>query len=279
MTARTSRRSRGLGRGGAELLLHLGVERVHRRPVEPDRADAAVDLERQEVSHLREPSRGCARIPLVPSSGATAYAGGHRPRRDLPPPLGATPRRDGVGRRGLRRPRRRRRALPVRRGRPPRPRRVAAVGSTERAHGTWFGYVSRRRRGPALRLPGRTARGTRRARAAAQPGQAAARPVRPGDRGRRDVATRGLRPLGRTTSCAATPTSATTATRAPFVPRCVVVADDFDWGDDVAPAGAVAETRDLRGARAQGLTRLHPASRGAARARTPGSRTRPRSST
>jgi hypothetical protein len=41
----------GLLRGGADLLLHLPVERVHRRPVQPDGADAAVDLEPDELTH------------------------------------------------------------------------------------------------------------------------------------------------------------------------------------------------------------------------------------
>ena len=84
-TARMSGRDRISAAEREQLVLHLGVERVHRRAVEADRADAVVHVEGQEVSHLREPSRACGRIRIVPTPGPP----------DLPPPLGITPRGDG----------------------------------------------------------------------------------------------------------------------------------------------------------------------------------------
>ena len=45
----------GLGRGGADLLLHLRVERVHLRPVEADGADPVGDLETDELSPWSAP--------------------------------------------------------------------------------------------------------------------------------------------------------------------------------------------------------------------------------
>ena len=50
-TARTSSRSVASPRGRADLLLHLHVQRVHLRPVEPDRADAVGHLESYELPH------------------------------------------------------------------------------------------------------------------------------------------------------------------------------------------------------------------------------------
>jgi hypothetical protein len=37
--------------GGLELGLHLAVQGVHRRPIQPDRADPVLDLEPDELSH------------------------------------------------------------------------------------------------------------------------------------------------------------------------------------------------------------------------------------
>jgi glycogen operon protein len=45
---------------------------------------------------------------------------------------------------------------------------------------------------------------------------------------------------------------------APFVPRSVVVADDFDWGNDFAPKVAWGETV-IYEAHVRGMTRTHPA--------------------
>ena len=50
-TARTSARVGRLLRGLADLLLHLHVERVHLGPVDPDGADAVLDLEAHELAH------------------------------------------------------------------------------------------------------------------------------------------------------------------------------------------------------------------------------------
>ena len=45
----------GLDGRGADLLLHLHVERVHLRPVQPDRADAVGHLQSHELAHALPP--------------------------------------------------------------------------------------------------------------------------------------------------------------------------------------------------------------------------------
>ena len=113
-----------------------------------------------------------------------------------------------------------------------------------------------------------------RARRPLQPGQAAPRPLRAGDRRRAALRARDLRPRPQTTPYA------TTRDSAPFVPRSVVVRDAFDWGTDAPPETPWADTDDLRGARPG----LHPAApgrpRGAAwhvrRPRAPGGGPAPR---
>ena len=45
----------GLRRSGADLLLHLDVQGVHLGPVEPDRADAVLDLEPHQLGHAGPP--------------------------------------------------------------------------------------------------------------------------------------------------------------------------------------------------------------------------------
>ena len=88
---------------------------------------------------------------------------------------------------------------------------------------------------------------------AGQPGQAAARPLRPGHRRRRHLEPVRLRLPGWTTQ-----TGATTSDSAPSVPRSVVVHPaHFDWGADRPPRHALADTI-LYEAHVKGLTARHP---------------------
>ena len=97
---------------------------------------------------------------------------------------------------------------------------------TEHTLGVWHGAAPRRPGRPALRLPRRRALGPR-PRPPVQPGQAAARPVRPGDH------RRGRRPArSRWPTTPPTRSSATTVDSAPAMPRSVVVHDEFDWEGD-----------------------------------------------
>ena len=159
---------------------------------------------------------------------------------------------------------------------PPRARRVARCGSRSAptARGSASCPASARASATAC---GCTVRGTRRG-AAAQPRQAAARPVRPGRRGRRDLATRGVRAQGRTTSLRGDPDvrdGRDSARRT--CPAASSSTDGFDWGDDVAPAGAVDRDGDLRGARREPDPPAPGRARGAARdVRRPGAPGRPR---
>ena len=97
---------------------------------------------------------------------------------------------------------------------------------TEHTLGVWHGQIPGVPRRPAVRLPRRRPVGPA-PRAALQPAQAAARPVRPGDlrRARR----RGPALLATTP---ATRTVRSNVDSAPSMPRSVVVHDEFDWGDD-----------------------------------------------
>ena len=85
-----------------------------------------------------------------------------------------------------------------------------------------------------------------------QPGQAAARPLRQGDRRRGRL---GRRPASPTTS--PTPTQPNTADSAPHVPRGVVGDPFFDWGNDRPPRHAMHETV-IYEAHVRGLTHAPP---------------------
>ena len=148
------------------------------------------------------------------------------------------------------------RGLPLRRGRRRRDERAPGARCTERAHGTWYGRVPGIARRPALRLPGARAVGARGG-PAVQPGQAAARPLRPGDRGRRRPGARGLRSHRAGRTCGATPRSATTATRRRSCPRGVVV--------DEASTGAATHSPRSAGATPSSTRRTCAASPSASR--------------
>ena len=111
----------------------------------------------------------------------------------------------------------------------------------------WHGYVPVRAARAALRLPGpRPLRPG--ARPPVQPDQAAARPLRQGDRG-----------AGRRTTSRSTPTPSATPTPRPrsvntddslrHTMLSVVINPFFDWGNDRPPRHEYHETRHLRGAR------------------------------
>ena len=177
-----------------------------------------------------------------------------RPRRDLPPPFGATLRRDGVDfafyaghADGVE-------VVLFDEGAPATaPGR--AVRLEERAHGTWFGFVPAIGAGQryALRVQGpwRPAEGLRHNHdklvldpyARAVEGDVTWRPEVFGhwvdDQLRGDPDVRDGRDS------------------APYMPRCVVVADDYDWEDDVAPQVPWTETL-IYETHVRSLTRLHP---------------------
>ena len=177
-----------------------------------------------------------------------------RPRRDLPPPFGATLRRDGVDfafyaghADGVE-------VVLFDEGAP-----ATAPGRTvrleERAHGTWFGFVPGIGAGQryALRVQGpwRPAEGLRHNHdklvldpyARAVEGDVTWRPEVFGhwvdDQLRGDPDVRDGRDS------------------APYMPRCVVVADRYDWEDDVAPQVPWTETL-IYETHVRSLTRLHP---------------------
>ena len=86
MTAATSLALGGLAARGDQAVLDLGVEGVHRGPVEADRADAALDLEADEVAHdgasrpVRRPRRsGRARAPAGARCARRTGSPGSRP--------------------------------------------------------------------------------------------------------------------------------------------------------------------------------------------------------
>jgi len=60
----------GLDRGRPDLLLHLHVERVHLRSVQPDRADPVGHLQSYELAHLVTCLSWCALEPAPPSGTA-----------------------------------------------------------------------------------------------------------------------------------------------------------------------------------------------------------------
>ena len=126
-----------------------------------------------------------------------------------------------------------------------------------RAHGAQLALLpAGRRPGPALRLP-RPRPLRARGGPPLQPGQAADRPLREGDRGPRR---RGTRP----TCCPTRPTtprtptsSSTTRTRAEAIPKSVVVDGSFDWEGDAPPRTPVERDGHLRDPR-QGLHQAPP---------------------
>ena len=154
--------------------------------------------------------------------------------------------------RAVQRGRRTRRALPVRRRRRRDPLRAARGRRLRLAR-----LPARRRAGPALRLP--RARPVRPAqRAALQPEQAAARPVREGDRRHRST---GTSRCSATTS--ATRTASTTTTRPRTCRSASSINPFFDWGDRPPAAPPVRRDGHLRGAR-QGHDRAAPRDPGGA---------------
>ncbi len=187
----------GLERRGADLLLHLHVERVHLRAVDPDRADAVLHLEPYELAHPRPfslvcrsaPSRAIrpvlppgpgpwTRIGRVPTTNTWRWSApdqfapvwpGYAPaaRRDvdravdeLRGPLARVDRCLG---------------LPLRRGRP------RDAPPADRAHpGRLARRAARRRRSGSATASASTDRGRRDHGHAVQPAQAPARPLRQG---------------------------------------------------------------------------------------------------
>ena len=106
-----------------------------------------------------------------------------------------------------------------------------------------------------------------------QPGEAAARPVREGDRRERSTGTRRSSTTG-----SPIPTRATTTTARRFVPKSVVVNPFFDWGNDRRLRIPWNETV-IYEVHVKGATHVTPTSSPSCAAPTPASPTRRSSST
>ena len=184
-----------LGRGGPDLLLDLHVERVHLRPVEPDRADAVGDLEPYELALCRHPRRSRSRAigrsrhsASIGNNGAGDPRTLAQPRRDARPcGRGATGRSASTWSAG---------GDELRRLRPARrpPRWVCLFDDdggetrhrlTEQSLGIWHGAIpgvaAGTRYGYRVDGPWEPEQGLR-----FNPAQAAARPLRAGDQRRAD---------------------------------------------------------------------------------------------
>ena len=163
--------------------------------------------------------------------------------RDLPPPLGVTLRRGRRRVRRLRRPRRRGRGLPLRRGRPPtaRTERARAARRARPRHVVRL-RARHRRRASATPCgcdgPWRPAEGLRH-----NPAKLLLDPYARAIEGEVHLAPRGLRPPGRRRAARRPRRARRPRQRAAYMPRCVVVDDDFDWGDDAPPHGAAGPRR------------------------------------
>ena len=139
------------------------------------------------------------------------------------------------------------------------------IALEEQTYRVLHGYVPGAAAGSAVRLPGPRPVGPG-PRHALQPREAAGRPLRPGHRRPADVS---RRPSSATCG-AGTTSSATTRDSAPYVPRSVVVRDDFDWGDDAPPRHRLGRHRHLRDPR-EGAHRAPPGrARASCGAPTPG---------
>ena len=112
------------------------------------------------------------------------------------------------------------------------------------------GVRARRRAGTALRLQGPRAVGSA-VGGALQSGQAAARPVCARRRRRGPMASGGVGHVPDD------PDRADGTDSAPYVPRSVVVAGEFDWGEDRPPALAMADSIFYE-VHVKGFTKLHP---------------------
>ena len=176
-------------------------------------------------------------------------------------PGAAVPARRDVGRRGhellaLLRERRARRAVPVRRRR----RRDAASSCSERTAFNWHCYLPGV--GPGQRY-GYRVHGPYDPRAGPplQPGEAADRPLREGDRGRRRAGTRAnVLPVRARPAERRRPRARRRGRRAPAIPKCVVVDPAFDWEGDRPPRTPWHETV-IYETHVKGFTKRHPAVR------------------
>ena len=142
----------------------------------------------------------------------------------------------------------------------------------DRAHRAQLALLpARRRAGPALRLPRPRARTSPSSGPPLQPGQAAARPVREGDRRRRSLG-RGQRRCPYVPDAATrTPTSSpTTRTTPDAIPKSVVIDPRFDWEGDRPPSTPLAETV-IYETHVKGFTKRHPECARTCAAPTPGS--------
>ena len=260
ITARTSSRSAASARARADLLLHLDVERVHLRSVDPDRAHAVLDLEPYELAHRHLSSRRCrlSTPSLARSSGTMSRVTKLRVARQPPAP-GCDVGRGEHQLRGVRPRGDLGRAVPVRRG------RRRGGGDPLDADREDAGHLARR------------------AARASRPGQRygfrADGPWEPA-RGRMfNPAKLLLDPYARAISGTVVPDGPiygyprpdsrdldevraaqrgprSDVDSAPYVPRSVVVRDDFDWGDDDAgPAAAPVDRHDRLRAARQGVHR------------------------
>ena len=72
------------------------------------------------------------------------------------------------------------------------------------------------------------------------------------------------------------PNRADDSDSAPYVPRSVLVASDFDWGEDRAPGRPMADSIFYE-VHVKGFTKLHPDVPGSCAAPMPGWRIPPRS--
>ena len=144
--------------------------------------------------------------------------------------------------------------VPVRRGADAETRHEL----TEQTLDIWHGYLPGAARRASATASGSHGPWDPDAGPAVQPGQAAARPVRPGGRRRPSTWTPAVfgHVAGPTTASDAT-RCATTATPRRTSPQGVVVHDDFDWGDDRRPETPLGRHGDLRAARA-GFTAAAP---------------------
>ncbi len=135
--------------------------------------------------------------------------------------------------------------------------REARVDLPERTAFSWHGYLPGRRGPASATASASTAPGTPRRRAPLQPGQAADRPVRQGDRGAASCGTPAT--CCPTSPTARTPTSCRDETDdADAIPKGVVVDSGFDWEGDRPPATPWNETL-IYEVHVKGFTKQHPA--------------------
>ena len=124
----------------------------------------------------------------------------------------------------------------------------------ERTYDVWHGYLPRRRAGPALRLPRARAVGPARAATASTRPSCSLDPYARAIDGELRLDDAGLRPRRRRRRHR----MRDDRDSAPYVPRSVVVARRFDWGDDRRAARRRGRTPSSTSCTCAGFTTRHP---------------------